>query len=113
MSEVAVTIGGRSYDIQCADGAEERLARLGAYLDERAREMLTSVGSASDARILVMTGLLVADKLFDALAEIEKLRARIAQAKQSAPAKGDAGLEPLVEAVAERIEDLAAHLENA
>ncbi len=113
MSEVAVTISGRSYDIQCADGEEERLTRLGAYVDERAQEMLKSAGSASDARLLVMTSLLVADKLFDAFAEIEKLRAQVAKAKQSPPAGGDAALEPLVEAAAQRIEDIASHLENA
>ena len=114
MGQVAITIKGSNYQIACDEGQEERLIRLGAYVDERTTELVKSVGDVGDMRLMVMTSLLVTDKLFDAIAENEKLRAEAAQSKQSAPpAKSDESLSPLVNAVAERIEDIAANLENA
>lgn len=113
MGQVDVTINGRNYQVACDEGQEERLARLGAYVDERVGELLKSVGNVGDVRLMVMTSLLVADKLFDAFAEVEKLRAEIAQTRQgAAPAESDE-LAPLYDAIAERIEDIAADLENA
>ena len=114
MGQVAITIKGSNYQIACDEGQEERLTRLGAYVDERTTELVKSVGDVGDMRLMVMTSLLVTDKLFDAIAEIEKMRAEAAQSKQSAPpAKSDESLSPLVNAVAERIEDIAANLESA
>jgi cell division protein ZapA len=113
MGQVGITINGRKYEIACEEGQEERLTRLGAYVDERTTELVNSVGNVGDARLMVMTGLLVADKLFDAFAEVEKLRAEIAQTKQTPPpASADEKLAPLIDAIAERIEDIAANLEN-
>lgn len=113
MGQVAITIKGSNYQIACDEGQEERLTRLGAYVDERTTELVKSVGDVGDMRLMVMTSLLVTDKLFDAIAEVEKLRAEIVQSKQSAPpAKADENLAPLVNAVAKRIEDIAANLES-
>ncbi len=114
MGQVAITINGNNYQIACDEGQEERLTRLGAYVDERTAELVKSVGNVGDVRLMVMASLLVTDKLFDTIAEVEKLRAEAAQNKQkAAPAKPDDNLAPLVDAVAERIEDIAANLENA
>ncbi len=113
MGQVAISINGRKYEIACEEGQEERLTRLGAYVDERTTELIQSVGNVGDVRLMVMASLLVADKLFDSFAEVEKLRAEMAQTKQGpAPAAGDDKLAPLVDAIAERIEDIAANLEN-
>lgn len=113
MGQVAITINGKNYQIACDEGQEERLTRLGAYVDERTAELVKSVGNVGDVRLMVMASLLVADKLFDAIAEVEKLSAEAAQNKQkAAPAKPDDSLAPLVNAVAERIEDIADNLEN-
>ena len=114
MGQVAITINGNNYKIACDEGQEERLTRLGAYVDERTVELVKSVGNVGDMRLMVMASLMVADKLFDATAEVEKLRAEAVQNKQkAAPAKPDDSIAPLVNAVAERIEDIAANLENA
>ena len=110
MGQVGITINGRKYEIACEEGQEERLTRLGAYVDERTAELVGSVGNVGDARLMVMTGLLVADKLFDAFAEVEKLRAEIAQTKHApapgpVPVSADDKLAPLIDAIAERIEE--------
>lgn len=114
MGQVGITINGRKYEVACEEGQEERLTRLGAYVDERTSELLNSVGNVGDVRLMVMASLLVADKLFDAFADLEKLRAQLAQDRQGAAAEaGDDRLAPLVDAIAQRIEDIAADLENA
>ena len=113
MGQVAVTINGRNYQINCDDGAEERLTRLAAFVDARATELVGSVGNVSDLRLMVMTSLVTADKLFDADAEIERLRGQLAQAKQAAAAGTDATVGPLVDAIARRIDDIATRMESA
>ena len=90
MGEVAVTVGGRRYPITCDDGQEEHVATLAAYVDRKARALAAAVGEVGEARLLVMTSLVVADEM----AELE----------------GE--FTPLVEALAARIESVAGRLEN-
>ena len=113
MGQVAVTINAHNYKLNCDDGEEERITRLAAFVDERAAELAGSVRGMSDMRLMVMTNLVTADRLFDAEAEIERLRAQLAQAKKSAATETDATVAPLVETIARRIDDIADRLENA
>ncbi len=113
MGQVAVTINAHDYKLNCDDGEEERIAKLAAFIDERAAELAGSVGDMSEMRLMVMTNLVTADRLFDAEAEIERLRAQLTQAKKSAATEADATVAPLVETIARRIDDIADRLENA
>ena len=83
MGQVAITINGNNYQIACDEGQEERLKRLGAYVDERTAELVKSVGNVGDVRLMVMASLLVTAKLFDVTPETEKLRAEVAQTKHN------------------------------
>ena len=112
MPEIAVTINGRDYKVSCAEGEEERLVRLAAYVDEQFAELVGSVGDVGDMRLMVMTSLMIADKVFDASVEIDRLRAKIVQAQKSSSAGADTALDPLVDEIAQRIEDIAARLES-
>ena len=113
MGQVAVTINGRNYKINCEDGQEEHLTKLAAFINERAGELADAAGEVSDLKLMVMTSLVAADRVFDADAEIARLRAQVDQAKQSASTGADAAIAPIVEAIAKRIDDLAARLESA
>jgi cell division protein ZapA len=110
MAQVTITIRGRAYQVACDDGQEAHLARLGRYLDERAAQLLQGTGSISEALLLVMVGLVVADELTDAAAEIESLNA-----SSSGPevAELDADLAEAIGAVAARVERVAAALEGS
>lgn len=100
MSKVALTINGRSYQVGCDDGQEERLIRLAEMVDARVRDLVASLGQIGDSRLLVMAALLLAD-------ELDELRqAPPVSADQEALATG-------MEALAARIEDLAGRLESA
>ena len=116
MGQVAVTIKGRNYPVACDDGQEDHVTRLAAYIDKRASEIAVTVGSVSESRLLVMTSLMVADELADAYDEVERLQQEAKEAEAAIRAELSEQLEtkysPLVETLAARIENIAAHLEN-
>jgi cell division protein ZapA len=107
MGQVSITIRGRQYQIACDDGQEAHLARLGRYLDQQAGQLATTVGNVSDALLMVMVGLVVADELSDATAKLQSLSA----AEASARAAADAATAEAIVKLAERVEGLAAALE--
>ena len=74
MAQVSVRINGRHYQVACEDGQEAHLQKLASYIDERVAELVRDVGQVGDARLLVMSSLLIADELADAYDELEELR---------------------------------------
>lgn len=70
MAEVKVTIGGRGYPIVCDDGQEDRVAALAARIDAEARAFSGAGASLPEARLLLMSALMVADKLDEAEARL-------------------------------------------
>ena len=73
MAQIVVRINDHPYTMQCADGEEEHLNELAILLDTELSRIKSSVGQVGDIRLLVMTGLVVADKLSEALRRIEEL----------------------------------------
>jgi cell division protein ZapA len=65
MSQVTVTLNGRTFRLRCGDGEEERLMTLAAYLGERIDSLVAEFGQVGDDRLLMMAGLLITDELFD------------------------------------------------
>ncbi len=110
MGQVSISIRGRQYSIACDDGQEAHLARLGRYLDQRAEQLAASAGSISDALLLVMVALVVADELTDTVAELENLNST---GTKEAKAKADAETAGALKSLADRIERIAAQLEGA
>ena len=111
MSEISLSINGRSYLVACEEGQEDHLQKLGAFVDEKMRDLSAKIGTVGDARLLVMTALLLSDELFEAkqrlahgngevgdIAELEEAEATMAEA---------------LDAFAERIEAIAARLDGA
>ena len=114
MGQVSINIRGRQYQIACDDGQEAHLARLGRYLDQRAEQVSASAGSVSDALLLVMVSLMVADELADTSAELESLNTSSGNATQARAAREEAEKDVVkaMNGLAERIERIAARLEG-
>ena len=72
MAQVTVVINNRKYEIACDDGQEKHLTNLAQYVDGKVSDLVASVGQVGDARLLVMTSLLVADELSDVYSELSK-----------------------------------------
>ena len=107
MPEVDVSINGRSYRVACEAGEEERLSRLGAYIDDRVEELVAQIGQVGDTRLLVMTSLMIADELAEAYATLSE--AGLATPEDSEPRSA---IDERRNALASRIEDAAARIES-
>ncbi|MBO31433.1 MAG: cell division protein ZapA [Rhodospirillaceae bacterium] len=104
--KITVSINGRKYDIACDDGQEAHLTRLSQYVDRRVNELVAAVGQVGDARLLVMTSLLLADELSEVYTELDALRGN-----QRAPSMNTLGAADL-EKITKRIENIAEKLED-
>ena len=109
MGQVAVTINGRSYEVACDDGQEEHLVRLASYIDKKVAELVASVGQVGDTRLLVMSALLLADELSEAYSELTALRDGDGEVPDSPANKA---LVAGIDILAQRVEDITAHLEQ-
>jgi cell division protein ZapA len=113
MAQVVVKVNDRAYTMQCNDGEETHLAELGELLDSEVDRIKQSVGQVGDVRLLLMAGLVIADKLSDALKRIEDLeeQTRTVQAARNGALRQGQELEETVvqrlDAAARRLEALA------
>ncbi len=114
MGQVAVTIHGRSYEVACDDGQEDHLVRLASYIVKKVVELVTSVGQIGDTRLLVMSALLLADELSEAYSELTALRGGDDDVLDSRVPDSlvNETLVAGIETLAQRVEDIAAHLER-
>ena len=92
MPEVEVEIGGRRFTVACQPGEEDYLINAASVLDTEASAIGEKIGRLPESRMLLMAGLMLADKtnsfkdntskkeqdLSVAMAEISKLKAELA-----------------------------------
>jgi cell division protein ZapA len=86
MPQVDIFIGCRTFEVACQDGEEQFLHSAAAMLDAEAAELAAQIGRLPESRMLLMAGLMLADKtaglddqLRNAKSDIAALRAQIAQ----------------------------------
>ena len=80
MPIVEFTIGHKSYELSAQDGEERVLKRAAATLDAEARTIIEQAGRMPEARLLLLAGLMLADRtsgLEDRLANVERELARL------------------------------------
>jgi cell division protein ZapA len=104
MAQVTVTINGRGYPIACKEGEEERIGELARYVDTKVRGFAEELGNVGEARLLLLTALVLADELADAQAATGRARASNGAI--------DGKLATGIETLAIRIEAIAARLET-
>ena len=109
MPELTVEINGREYQVACDDGQEEHLTKLARFVDKKMGELVGAVGQIGDARLLVMTGLLIADELSDAYRQLESFDAETGDDGKSS----HTAMTSALEVCAQRIESIAARFERA
>jgi len=62
MPEIVIKIGGREFEVACQAGEEHYLHAAAAMLDTEASTVLAQIGRMPEARMLLMAGLMLADK---------------------------------------------------
>ena len=127
MPNLTIAIGGREFEVACQEGEERFLRSAAQLLDNEAQVLLGQAGRLPEARLLLMSGLMLADKtagLEEQLKAAEDRAARaeaeLHQIKSQPPAEPEKievpvippEVEATLSAVAERSEALARKIEE-
>jgi cell division protein ZapA len=62
MSEITIEIGGRVFEVSCQQGEEPYLQAAAKMLDKEAAALEAQIGRTPEPRMLLMAGLMLADK---------------------------------------------------
>ncbi|WP_146589238.1 cell division protein ZapA [Puniceibacterium confluentis] len=119
MPEVPINIGGRTFEVACQPGEEQYLQSAARMLDTEASVLVEQIGRVPESRMLLMAGLMLADKtagLEDRLRESEDRAAGLQdelRALRESPAPAPERIEvPVVPAkVTESMAEIAARAE--
>jgi cell division protein ZapA len=125
MPEVQINIGGRSFEVACQEGEEHYLLAAAKMLDTEASTLVDQIGRVPEARMLLMAGLMLADRtagVEDKLRELEdqisNLKSDLAEAQArpadrvEVPVLPEGVIDSLAE-IAARAEALANEVEEA
>ncbi|GAB0113615.1 cell division protein ZapA [Acidisoma sp. C75] len=140
MAQVNLRINGYAYLVGCDDGQERHLEAMGVALERRIDRARAALGPQSEARMLLLGALLLADDLHDqeaalaeaqaalvaaeraareAAAEAEAARAAAAQMAAALPERAEPGgaddpeFQARVRRLADRAEEIAEALERS
>ena len=119
MPEVTITIGGRDFPVACQTGEEHFLRSAAALLNAEAAPLVAQMGRLPESRMLLMAGLMLADKTAALEDEMRGLKARLAELEAQAtpePVRIEVPVVPpqvsqTLSDIAERAEALAAKVE--
>ena len=119
MPEVTIEIGGRPFNVACQEGEEHFLHAAAGLLDNEAKALMDQIGRLPESRMLLMAGLMLADKAAGTQDQIRSMENKIAQQEawieelQSRPAPQPETVEVAVipTEVSETLAELAARAE--
>ncbi|MGB1389475.1 MAG: cell division protein ZapA [Paracoccaceae bacterium] len=112
MPEVNIQIGGRTFEVSCQAGEESYLQSAAAMLNEEAQVLSDQIGRMPEGRMLLMSGLLLADRTAAHEDRIKELEAEL-ETLRSQPKPEPERIEvPVVpDSITETLADLAAQAE--
>jgi cell division protein ZapA len=119
MPEVTISIGNRTFDVACQEGEEQFLHSAAKMLDDEAQVLSDQIGRMPEARMLLMAGLLLADKtaavedrIKDTEAKLAAVEGELERLKSAPPPQPERIEVPVVpDAVTDTLAELAARAE--
>tara|TARA_R110002110_G_scaffold194901_2_gene404071 strand:- start:1362 stop:1751 length:390 start_codon:yes stop_codon:yes gene_type:complete len=118
MPEVRISIGGRQFEVACQEGEESYLHSAAKMLDDEAQVLSDQVGRMPEARMLLMAGLLLADKTASVEDRIAEVKAELAEREAELAGLRNVQIEPerievpvVPQAVTDTLAELAARAE--
>jgi len=111
MGEIVVTVNGRAFPLNCADGEETRLRRLAQYVDSKIGDFVRLHGQIGEARLILLAALVIADELSDTSDLVRQERSRSTPGVE--PADDSDEMAAGIRGIAQRIESIAARLETS
>jgi cell division protein ZapA len=104
MPQVEIVVGGRSFEVACQPGEEPFLQSAARMLDVEAQTVSGQIGRMPEGRMLLMAGLMLADKtaaleerLREAQAAIAELQAEVERRPQTVEVPVEVPVEVRVE----------------
>lgn len=107
MALKTVTINGYPHSVGCEDGQEPHLTAMAAEVDKRVQYLKTLGGQTSEAGLLVLAALMLADEVHDLRLEMDQTRMSTSSARGT-----DARLGRRLNKIASRAEEIALGLEQ-
>lgn len=117
MPEIDITIGGKVFQVSCQPGEEHFLRGAALMLDNEAQPLVAQMGRLPEARMLLMAGLMLADKTAAVEDEIRTLRMRVTELEARPATTRDVAVIPpqvseTLAEIAARAEAMAARVEE-
>ena len=116
MPDINITIGSRNFDVACQEGEEHFLITAAKMLDNEAAVLVGQMSNLTESRMLLMAGLMLADKtagLEDKVKLADKkiadMEAQIYALQNAAPQKVEVPVIP--DAVTDTLAEIAARAE--
>ena len=112
MSQVSVTLNGRTYRLECGEGEETHLIALAEYLGSHVDTMRRKFGQVGDDRLILMASLVVTDELWELRRQMQAMKSTLAEARRDRSVADEsvknaqADLAARVSAAADRLEML-------
>lgn len=110
MPEVEIQIGGRSFEVACQEGEEHYLHSAAKMLDTEAQTLANQIGRLPEARMLLMAGLMLADKTAGLEDKLREMQSELDAARSTQPQRIEVPVVP--EEVTETLAELAARAES-
>ena len=66
MPEIKLSIGGRDFEVACQEGEENFLTDAANLLNSESQKLVSQLGRLSESRMLLMAGLMLADRMINA-----------------------------------------------
>jgi cell division protein ZapA len=110
MPDIEITIADRKFFVTCRAGEEHFLSAAAKMLDGEATPLQAQMGRLPEARMLLMAGLMLADRTASLEDELRQARARIAELE--AGHEADLAAAPLPRVVLDAMAVLAARAES-
>ncbi len=118
MPEVTISIGGRQFEVACQEGEEHYLHTAAKMLDDEAQVLADQVGRMPEARMLLMAGLMLADKTASVEDRVAEVQAQLTERDAELTRLRETAAEPervevpvVPESVTDTLAELAARAE--
>jgi cell division protein ZapA len=110
MPEVEIVIGGRSFQVACQPGEEHFLRAAAKLLDNEAQPLVTQMGRLPESRMLLMSALMLADRMAAMEDEVRALKSHV-QTLEMRASNLRAGVSDVPAPVLDGLAELAARAE--
>jgi cell division protein ZapA len=109
MPDVDIVIGGRTFQVSCQPGEDHFLRAAAKMLDNEAQPLVNQMGRLPEARMLLMSALMLADRTAAVEDELRVAKAHLASLEGKVRAEGVSG--GIVPAMIDSLAEIAARAE--